>query len=79
MLRSHALPLPAVHVLDRLPDPPAPFTLADVEDVLQALQRAGLSGAADATAGGVLSALLAAEHVTGGAGSYVVDPDARPL
>ena len=73
------LPPAVVYVLDRLPDPPATFTAADVLDALSAVRAAGVPGADVLDVAGVLDALASAEIVAGRSGVYVVRPEARPF
>lgn len=76
-----------VAVLDRVPDPPATFTAADVLDALAEARAAGVVMAgADGWAldvAGVLDAMLAAELASCTPATlptrYVVHPDARPF
>lgn len=78
-----SLPPVAVHVLDRLPDPPETFDAADVLDALRAWG-GGVEHGAGPSVTDVLDALLAHELVssagqTGGRRTYVVHPEARPF
>jgi len=76
-----------VAVLDRMPDPPATFTAADVLDALAKARTAGVPGArgtADGpgpSVGDVLDAMLDAELASRAADgrAFVVHPDARPF
>lgn len=77
MPSSSALPPAVVHVLDRLPDPPATFTLRDVRRLLDEVRAGGVP--TDLDADGVLASLLASESVSGAAGRYIVHADQRPF
>ncbi|WP_420454447.1 hypothetical protein [Rubrivirga sp.] len=74
-----SLPPTVVHVLDRLPDPPATFTASDVLDALAEVRALGVAGADGLDVGAVLDALTAAEVVVGRSGVYVVRAEARPF
>lgn len=83
----HSLPPVAVAVLDRLPDGPATFTPAHVQNALDGVRTAGIARADDAAAldaDGVIGVLLAHEIVSraprgDGPPAYIVHREARPF
>lgn len=83
---SSSLSPAVVAVLDRLPDPPATFTAADVLDALAETRHGHADGTGNGPTldvAGVLDALLSAELVSRAAGTsparYVVHAEARPF